>query len=70
MQRGKREKAGVPLPEGDLPVDRVGRLVAELRWPMDREWARAAVDVVWRRSKLGLGTAAEAVGQVTAAAFG
>ena len=50
MQRGKRKKAGVPLPEGDFPVDRVGRLVAELRWLMDREWARTAVDVVWRRS--------------------
>ncbi len=27
---------------------------AELRWLMDREYARTAEDVVWRRSKLGL----------------
>ncbi len=26
----------------------------EVRWLMDREWARTAEDVVWRRSKLGL----------------
>ena len=27
---------------------------AELRWLMEKEWARTAADVVWRRSKLGL----------------
>ncbi len=27
---------------------------AEVRWLMDREWARTGQDVVWRRSKLGL----------------
>jgi glycerol-3-phosphate dehydrogenase len=27
---------------------------AELRYLMDKEWARTAADVVWRRSKLGL----------------
>jgi glycerol-3-phosphate dehydrogenase len=27
---------------------------AEVRWLMDREWARGAQDVAWRRSKLGL----------------
>ena len=27
---------------------------AEVRWLMDREWARTAEDVLWRRSKLGL----------------
>jgi glycerol-3-phosphate dehydrogenase len=27
---------------------------AEVRWLMQREWARHAADVVWRRSKLGL----------------
>lgn len=27
---------------------------AEVRWLMDREWARRAGDVVWRRSKIGL----------------
>ena len=27
---------------------------AEVRWLMDKAWARRAADVVWRRSKLGL----------------
>ena len=27
---------------------------AEVRWLMEREWARTAPDVLWRRSKLGL----------------
>jgi glycerol-3-phosphate dehydrogenase len=27
---------------------------AEVRWLMDKEWARTADDVLWRRSKLGL----------------
>jgi glycerol-3-phosphate dehydrogenase len=27
---------------------------AEVVWLMDREWARRADDVLWRRSKLGL----------------
>jgi glycerol-3-phosphate dehydrogenase len=27
---------------------------AEIRWLMEREYARCAADVVWRRSKLGL----------------
>ena len=27
---------------------------AEVRWLMEREWARTAEDVLWRRSKLGL----------------
>ena len=26
----------------------------EVRWLMEREWARTAEDVLWRRSKLGL----------------
>lgn len=30
----------------------------ELRWMHDREWARTAEDVLWRRSKLGLDPAA------------
>lgn len=34
---------------------------AEVRWLMDREWARTAEDVVWRRSKLGLRMDAESV---------
>jgi glycerol-3-phosphate dehydrogenase len=31
----------------------------ELRWMRDREWARTAEDVLWRRSKLGLDPAAD-----------
>ncbi|WP_376875731.1 glycerol-3-phosphate dehydrogenase [Albirhodobacter sp. R86504] len=27
---------------------------AEVRWLIEKEWARSAVDVVWRRTKLGL----------------
>ena len=27
---------------------------AEVTWQMDREWARSAEDVIWRRTKLGL----------------
>ena len=27
---------------------------AEVRWQMEREWARTAEDVIWRRTKLGL----------------
>jgi len=33
----------------------------EVRWLMEREWARAAADVVWRRSKLGLRMSAEQI---------
>jgi glycerol-3-phosphate dehydrogenase len=32
---------------------------AEVVWLMDREWARTAADVLWRRSKLGLRLSAE-----------
>ena len=31
-----------------------GLCEAELRWLIDKEWARTAEDVLWRRSKLGL----------------
>ena len=31
-----------------------GLYEAELRWLRDREFARAADDVLWRRTKLGL----------------
>ena len=44
--------AGSP---GDLGRDFGATLTeAEVRWLMEREWARTAEDVVWRRSKLGL----------------
>ncbi len=35
---------------------------AEVRWLMDKEWARTADDILWRRSKLGLKFTAEEVG--------
>jgi len=31
-----------------------GLTATEVRWMRDREWARAAEDVLWRRSKIGL----------------
>lgn len=31
-----------------------GLTEAEVRWLMDREWARSAEDVMWRRTRLGL----------------
>ena len=49
---------------GDLGRDFGATLTeAEVVWQMDREWARMAEDVVWRRTKLGLRLDA---GQVTA----
>ncbi len=33
----------------------LGLSEAELRWLMTREWAHTADDVLWRRTKLGLG---------------
>ena len=39
---------------------------AELRWLMDREFARSAEDVVWRRSKLGLRMSADEVAALDA----
>jgi glycerol-3-phosphate dehydrogenase len=38
----------------------------EVAWLMDREWAREAADVVWRRSKLGLRLSAEQVARLDA----
>lgn len=39
---------------------------AEVRWLMRREWATAADDVVWRRSKLGLRLTADEVAALDA----
>jgi len=33
----------------------------EVRWLMEREWARSADDIVWRRSKLGLRLSADEI---------
>ena len=38
---------------------------AELRYMVEREWARTAEDVLWRRSKLGLTASAEEAGAIT-----
>ncbi|HEX8572505.1 MAG TPA: glycerol-3-phosphate dehydrogenase [Allosphingosinicella sp.] len=43
-----------------------GLFEAELRWLRDREFARTAEDVLWRRTKLGLAMDAEGVGRVEA----
>jgi len=39
---------------------------AELRWLMDKEYARTAQDVVWRRSKLGLHLSPEQIDAIDA----
>lgn len=38
-----------------------GLTEAELRWLIDREWARSAEDVIWRRTKLGLRMSADEI---------
>jgi D-erythritol 1-phosphate dehydrogenase len=43
-----------------------GLCEAEVRYMLREEWARSAADVLWRRSKCGLGLDAAAVGRVTA----
>ncbi|MEM7722469.1 MAG: glycerol-3-phosphate dehydrogenase, partial [Pseudomonadota bacterium] len=39
---------------------------AEVRWLRDREYARSAADIVWRRSKLGLRLSAEQIAEIDA----
>ena len=39
---------------------------AEVAWQMDREWAREAADVLWRRTKLGLRMEATQVARLDA----
>ncbi len=41
-----------------------GLTEAEVRWLMDREFARTAEDVVWRRSKLGLRMSADQIAEL------
>jgi glycerol-3-phosphate dehydrogenase len=38
---------------------------AELRWLVEREWARTAEDVLWRRTKLGLAATPDEVRELT-----
>ncbi|MDF7774999.1 glycerol-3-phosphate dehydrogenase [Sphingomonas sp. AOB5] len=53
--------------EGVTELDDLGGGLSttEVRWMRDREWARTAEDVLWRRSKIGL-HAPEAAAKVTA----
>jgi len=39
---------------------------AELRWLVDKEWARTAEDVLWRRTKLGLAMEPQQVQRIEA----
>ena len=43
----------------------LGLSEAELRWLMTREWAHTAEDVLWRRTKLGLGATPAQVRELT-----
>ena len=43
-----------------------GLTAVEIRWMRDREWARTAEDVLWRRSKLGLHAPAALAGRIAA----
>lgn len=52
---------------GDLGRDFGATLTeAEVRWLMDREFARKAADVVWRRTKLGLRMTADQIAALEA----
>jgi glycerol-3-phosphate dehydrogenase len=42
-----------------------GMSEAELRWLVEREWARTPEDVLWRRSKLGLAATPQEVRELT-----
>jgi glycerol-3-phosphate dehydrogenase len=48
------------LLDGAKTLDALGRQFGwnlterEVRWLMEREWARTAEDILWRRSKIGL----------------
>ena len=49
----------------DLGEDFGATLTArELEWLMDKEYARTAEDVVWRRNKLGLRLSAEQIARI------
>lgn len=55
-----RDMLGAAAGLADLGRDfGAGLHEAELRWLMDREFARTADDVLWRRTKLGLAMSAE-----------
>ncbi len=57
-----RSVLGAATAAADLGRDFGATLTeAEVRWQMDREFARTAADVVWRRTKLGLRLTADQV---------
>ncbi|WP_417806730.1 glycerol-3-phosphate dehydrogenase [Thioclava sp.] len=57
-----REILGTAKSAADLGGDFGATLSeAEVIWLMDKEWARTAEDVIWRRTKLGLHLSAEQV---------
>jgi glycerol-3-phosphate dehydrogenase len=58
MLAGVQDEAGMGADLG------AGLTEIEVRWMRDREWARTAEDVLWRRSKLGLHAGADAAGRV------
>lgn len=58
---------GMATTAADLGRDfGAGLTEAELRWLMEKEYARTAEDVVWRRTKLGLRLSAEQIAAVDA----
>ncbi len=60
-----REILGEAASPADLGEDFGASLTArEVEWLMDREYARRAADVVWRRSKLGLRMSADEVARL------
>ncbi|WP_424972121.1 glycerol-3-phosphate dehydrogenase [Dinoroseobacter sp. S76] len=62
-----REMLGTAQSEADLGKDFGATLTArEVEWLMDKEYAREAADVVWRRSKLGLRLDSDAISSLDA----
>jgi len=67
----KRVASGIlPMVAVDRALRSVSRLItssceAELCWLMTREWAHTAEDVLWRRTKLGLGATPAQVHELT-----
>jgi glycerol-3-phosphate dehydrogenase len=65
------EMLGDARTEADLGEALGGGLTErEVRWMRDREWARTAEDVLWRRSKLGLHVPPETAARVEEALTG
>ncbi|MCW3836096.1 glycerol-3-phosphate dehydrogenase [Sphingomonas canadensis] len=72
MARAYGSMLGTMLEHVDAEVDMgsdagAGLTAIEIAWMRDREWARTAEDVLWRRSKLGLAGVPGMAERVTAA---